>query len=148
MQRIANKNGTLTDECNEKLEELDFVYDMYEDQWNVKYNLLVKYYWEKGHSKVPVCYCTEDGIQLGKWLEIQRIQHKKGMLPDERKEKLEELDFVYEVLKNKWNAKYNLLVNYHWEKGHSNVPYKTALRKALAWVYGCTHRRTNTRIKS
>ena len=81
-----------SDEQKEKLEELDFVYDVLEDQWNAKYNLLVNYQTEHGHSNVLYKYCTEEGIGLGEWVYAQRLQHKNKKLTDERKEKLEVLN--------------------------------------------------------
>ena len=53
------------------------------EEWNKTYQLLVNYHWKNGHSNAPQSYYTEEGIWLGKWVQMQRAVDKDGMLMDE-----------------------------------------------------------------
>ena len=58
--------------------------------WEYCCELAEEYFKKHGNLEISQQYVTEDGTWLGKWLYIQRMQYKKGILEDWKKERLEE----------------------------------------------------------
>jgi Fe2+ transport system protein FeoA len=94
-QRRAYSMGTLNSERTRRLEELGFVWDPWEAQWNGNFDLLKRYGEEHGDCFVPQKY-ESDGIKLGIWVYNQRQAHSKGTMNSARTRRLEELGFVWE----------------------------------------------------
>jgi len=61
---------------------------------------------------------------LGKWCSLQRA--KKSALTPEQIGLLNDLAFVWEPYKEKWNAKYQQLKEFKVQNGHCNVPPQAA----------------------
>jgi hypothetical protein len=72
------------------LDEIDFVWDTDEFQWNKNFESLKAYKKEFGDCKVPYPYKTSDGSKLGQWIGWQRRNTK---LSPERKKLLDALGF-------------------------------------------------------
>lgn len=82
----------LSTERRELLEALPgWVWDAYADRWQQGYTRLVKYTDEHGTSQVPNRYETEDGFQLGQWVNALRPRKKNGSLRPENAKQVEEL---------------------------------------------------------
>ena len=45
--------------------------------WNYAYALLLNYFKQEGHARVPREYKTSDGYKLGNWVSLQRTNFKK-----------------------------------------------------------------------
>ena len=60
------------------------------DAWECRCQLAGEYFKKYGNLELSQQYVTQDGIWLGKWLYIQRMQYKKGVLEKWKREKLEE----------------------------------------------------------
>ncbi len=58
--------------------------------WEHRCQLVGEYFKKYGKLDISQQYVTRDGIWLGKWLYIQRMQYKKGILEAWKKKKLEE----------------------------------------------------------
>ena len=67
-----------------------------EDSWECRCRLAETYYKEHGNLEISQQYVTEDGIWLGKWLYIQRMQYKKGVLEGWKKEELDKAGICWE----------------------------------------------------
>jgi len=121
--------------------------NQYDRAWENKYKCLVDYYKSHGHTLVPVSEPT-----LGRWVQRQRAQYKKGTMPDNRKMSLVAVDFVFDVNEYKrskkeanaaimdgdglgdqkqkkwtklsWEERYHQLKEYFDANGNSNVPEK------------------------
>ncbi len=65
------------------------------DSWEYRCQLAGEYFKKYGNLEISQQYVTQDGIWLGKWLYIQRMQYKKGVLEDWKKEKLEEVGICW-----------------------------------------------------
>ena len=83
------KNQKLTEEKVQKLNQIGMVWEK-KDSWEYRCQLAKEYFKKHGNLEISQQYVTEDGIWLGKWLYIQRMQYKKGVLEGWKKEKLEE----------------------------------------------------------
>lgn len=101
-----------------------------------------------GDCKVPTFYKNDK--PLGKWVARQREDNNDGVLQPERKKKLDELGFVWQLKKKcdpikrntakideRWNSHYKKLVKFTEEYGHPNVPDDWEGDKTLSkWVKG------------
>lgn len=92
----------------------------FQNDWDRVYQEATRYYKAHGNLNVPVKYKTESGLQLGAWVVRQRDFRKAGRLSDERKQKLDALDMVWE--KDPWGEKYTLLQQYYETHGDLKMP--------------------------
>ena len=65
------------------------------NSWEYRCRLAEAYYKEHGNLDIPQQYVSEEGVWLGKWLYIQKVQYKKGVLENWKKEKLEEVGIYW-----------------------------------------------------
>jgi hypothetical protein len=68
--------------------------------WNFWYGLLLDYYEKNGSSIVNLRYKTDEGYALGNWVRAQRTRHIAKKLSNEQYQKLEELNFSWELQKD------------------------------------------------
>jgi len=125
----------MSDERIEKLNSIGFVWNLFEHSWNTKYEELKSYAAEHGHCLVP--WQCKENFQLSLWVSKQRRNYQvrkqeesKGAKPndyevvlsDERIRKLEDINFVFEVLEEQWYERYEELKTYITNNGDSLVP--------------------------
>jgi len=90
VQRTANKNRNIDATKEKKMEELGVVWDVYAQQWEDMYMLILQYEQREGHCDVPWKH-KEGGQNLGHWLSSQRNDKKTCKLDDDRLRRLEEI---------------------------------------------------------
>ena len=127
LQRKDLKKGKLTAERKKLLDEIGFCWDAQEYEWKSNFKLLEQFVKREGHCDIPQKH-VEDGENLGKWLNTQRLLQRKGTLEKSRQERLEELGVNWSprdaVNYKKWIHKYKLLVKFKEREGHCRVPQK------------------------
>jgi len=121
--RARKKKGKLDISLIERLEDIGVIWDLCKEKWKNNYLLLVKFQQREGHANVPSKH-KEEGVQLGKWLETQRQQKKKGELDISLEERLEEVGVIWDIFKEQWDSRYRLLAKFHQREGHTNVPHR------------------------
>ena len=80
-----------------------------ENSWNDKYEQLIDLKNNTGTTTPP----REGNKALSAWCAGQRIYYQKGNLSAERIEKLNILDFKWEVQEELWEEKFALLTEYY-----------------------------------
>ena len=105
----------------EKLNELDFCWDLKAANWASTYILLLKFFEREKHSSVPDNH-IEDNIKLGSWVSRQR--QVKSTLSVSQLKKLNEINFNWDPLNEKWEASFQELVNFKERVGHCLVKAK------------------------
>ncbi|HBI60998.1 MAG TPA: hypothetical protein DDY31_07280 [Lachnospiraceae bacterium] len=90
---LQNKN--LTEEKVQRLNQIGMVWEK-KDSWEYRCQLAEGYFKEHGNLEISQQYVDRDGIWLGKWLYIQKMQYKKGILEEWKKEKLEEAGICWQ----------------------------------------------------
>lgn len=138
VQRRQFGEGKMNVERRKKLERLNFVWDfrdVYEDQWEEKYQMLKDFKKEHGHCKVPLAHKNQ---RLAGWVDRQRTLKSKGKLSKERTEKLDKIDFIWDctILQEQlWEKRFQELLEYKKKHGNCLVPvnYKKN-RKLGIWV--------------
>lgn len=161
MQRKRYHQGLLKDDRLKKLKALEFTWEKdsrylwradrdveaQELLWQENYEKLVAFVQTYGHALVPNLFVNGRAECLGRWVRAQRSSYLQGTLPDERKELLEDLGFVWIVLacghssnaervsRVAWNEMYARLVSYRGLHGDCLVPREYSEDKELArWV--------------
>ena len=87
----------------EKLDELEFVWDLRAAQWEEGFSNLVKFYNEHKHCRVIDRYVSENGFKLSTWVSYQRSNRRTGnkSLTLERRQRLDKLGFIWDASKRK-----------------------------------------------
>jgi superfamily II DNA or RNA helicase len=80
------------------LNEIGFIWDANESAWNEGFEYLLKFIKREGHARVPARH-KEENYPLGGWAARQRnhVDSKLRRLPDSRKQKLDEVGFVWSM---------------------------------------------------
>jgi superfamily II DNA or RNA helicase len=112
------KKAVLSTERIRRLDELGFVWDMLEFNWNEGFRYLKSFHEREGHCRVLSGY-KENGFNLGEWTSRQR--RGKEVLSADRFERLNELGFVWDVLETAWEKGFSSLKNFYEREGHCRV---------------------------
>eukprot|EP00913_Durusdinium_trenchii_P017588 g16529.t1 len=123
-QRQAMAKGRLHEEKVKRLEGLDFIWNVHDDQWESAFQRLVVYKSENGDVVVPQHFTTKDLFKLGVWVFSQRRALAKGKLNEEKVKRLEGLGFIWKVRDNQWESAFQRLVVYKSENGDVVVPFR------------------------
>lgn len=131
-------NDLISDERIERLESLGFVWNLYEEQWNMRFEELKDYVKANGNALVPWRY--EDNKPLGIWVAEQRKNYKnykireeaktlpedsnEECLTDQRISMLKTVGFVWDVHDAAWQERLEELKQYKFENGDTLVPKK------------------------
>jgi hypothetical protein len=124
-QRAYKKNEGITEQRQKQLDDLDFIWDVDEFEWNKNFEALKAYKKEFGDCNVSNEFKNKDGSNLGRWVGYQRKIIKK--LSPEKKKLLDDLGFDWVIRRRIWDDFYNCLKEYKTEFGDCNlsVRYKT-----------------------
>lgn len=117
-QRIFKKRGKLPTDKIRRLDDIDFIWDFSDFQWELRFNDLLAY--RAYHGNVNVSQSESTG--LGAWANTQRSAKKSGGISDERIYRLNELGFIWDVIGLQWESKFNELLAYKVAHGSVNVP--------------------------
>ncbi|KAG7358175.1 helicase domain protein [Nitzschia inconspicua] len=161
--RILYSKGELDPTWVAKLNQLKFVWDTEDVNWNAMYDRLVAY--KKKHGTVCVPHACPDDPPLGGWVRINRETYKHmvtngidgisvqnqsavfevaqvkatrkvpARIHAARMLKLLEIEFVWSPLDVQWQEMYDRLVAYKKSNGHTVVPYESPEHPGLGvWV--------------
>jgi hypothetical protein len=140
-EKRKGKVSALTDERQERLEELGFIWkvDVNEGAWDFAYAKLKEFVQENGHADVPSNY--EDGV-LYRFVNTQRSEYRKwregqskSSLTAARVAKLEKIGFAWNTNDARWGERFDELQAFREGYGHCNVPDKYESNRSLAtWV--------------
>ncbi|MEQ1933721.1 MAG: helicase associated domain-containing protein, partial [Fimbriimonadaceae bacterium] len=126
IQRRAKRNGKLSEEKIQRLDEVGFAWELIDSRWEEKYNELVAYGAKHGNLSVPA-----SSTVLRNWVSKQRTSKREGELSKERVQLLDKIGFDWEPpmspppRKNTdadWLLRYKELLDYKAACGDTNVP--------------------------
>ncbi|MGK7397902.1 MAG: helicase associated domain-containing protein [Candidatus Cyclobacteriaceae bacterium M3_2C_046] len=140
VQRRRYAEGKMKQDRLRKLKKLDFVWDfreLYEDQWEEKFNQLLKYKQKHGHCRVPLSHPDQ---KLAGWVDRQRTLKSKNKLLPEREDKLKTAGFIWDcnvLQEKKWEERFSQLKQYKQTYGDCFVPVNWKKNRSLGiWVSG------------
>eukprot|EP00873_Tetraselmis_striata_P007442 jgi/Tetstr1/427706/TSEL_017831.t1 len=137
-RRQKYKKGKLRREEVAELDQLGFVWDILEEDWQNMYLQLKEFHQREGHCRVPQGYA--DNPVLGRWVQTQRTVRKEGRLSGGRLAELEKLDFEWDPYEADWQDKYAQLEEYRRREGHCRGRAVYADNPVLgAWINNQHH---------
>jgi hypothetical protein len=129
-QRSYHKQGILSESRVKALNEVKFVFDARnhnkkespakkwkKKSWEERYAELKIYFDTHGDSNVPL----KSG-SLGGWVQYQRQCYDKGKLSTYQIDKMNEIDFIFNVKNYQWDQRFLELKAFIKEHGHSCIP--------------------------
>jgi len=118
-QRNLKKDNLSQDRIS-RLDSLGFIWNPHDYRWERNFVLLKKFYERQRHCLVGIEH-KEDGIRLGYWVSVQRLDKK---LSEEKRNKLNSLGFIWHFRDNLWEKGFSHLLSFHKREGNCNVPQK------------------------
>jgi len=102
-----------------RLDEIGFVWDVFQDSWEEGFSYLVKFKEREGHCRVPQIF-TDNKFNLGNWVSVQRVNKEK--LSSDRIQRLNEIGFIWDPFQEKWEEAFGYLLKFKEREGHCKVP--------------------------
>lgn len=142
VQRTLYNQGKLIADRKHKLDILGVIWDIKGSGWETMYQQLILFKQQHGHCYVSASYL--ENLTLGVWASNQRALCNQGKLPEERKQKLDKINFIWDLFDARWSEQYAKLVEFQKKHGHCNVSEKNHDdRKFVRWLF--TQRTRNTK---
>jgi len=126
-KRNDGLDSQMTQRRINQLNAIGFEWAPFELQWMTRYQELIQFKKQYGHTGVPVGV----GGGLGLWVRTQRLEHRKlqegksAMLTPERRKLLNDIGFEWKAVDSRWNVRYMDLVAYYEKHGDTLVPFTT-----------------------
>jgi len=133
VQRAFRSKGTLSEERFKRLDEIGFIWDVFEDLWEEMFSELVKFKEVHGHCDVPDRW--PENQKLAKWVKHRRSFYKTGRLNPEQIKALDGIGFVWNKRDAAWEEMFSELMKFREIHGHFSVPRGWPENPRLAtWV--------------
>lgn len=118
-----DKNNYLTEKRINLLEEIGFVWDIFDEEFSTGLVELERYKEANGHCRVPQKYVTENGYNLGSWVAHRRRDKKENnrKLKEKYVEELNKLEFDWSPFDTNYKKGFRTLKKYKKEHGHCRV---------------------------
>ena len=144
VNRQRNNKNTMSAECRKRLHEIGFNWTPHEQSWEEGFAALTQFKAREGHCYVPLKH-LEGTFRLGGWVNAQR--NKKNAISAERRQRLDELGFIWNALESEWEEGFVALRQFKVREGHCNVSAKhhEETFRLGQWV---THQRQSKDIMS
>ena len=114
----------------ERLNALGFEWHPYPSIWERRYQELKEFHKEYGHCRVP--WRWKPNPELSRW--IRMLRWKRAKIPAERKKRLDEIGFEWEMREVAWLERLDELVEYRRKHGHCDL--KSQSEGSLGrWAY-------------
>jgi len=135
-QRESKKRGQLDADKIKRLDGLEFVWDPFEQAWEIRFKELLTYQQEHGDCLVPRNRKNE---QLALWVLTQRRFKKRGSLDADKIKRLDRVGFVWDPFQQAWEDQFEELLAYKQEHGDCLVAGSWKNKQLASWV--CIQRR-------
>lgn len=130
-QRRARKEGVLSEERIKKLDEIGYEWEYKKRKFDVMFDELEEYYKKHGHTRVK----ESENKSLYGFVIGKRAKYARGELPQHEIEKLNELNFIWNVNDEEWLQGYRKMVDFYNEYGHSNPTENNADSDLVEWKH-------------
>ncbi len=136
-QRAKYNNGSLDKEKIARLDAIGMVWDL-DEEWEKMFRLAEHFYQEHGNLDIPATYVTKNGEKLGRWYRCRVTEFRKGLLSEDRKNRLLSIGFNQESIKVRiWMRYYVEAEKYNKEHGdlhvHANYVTESGLNLGI-WI--------------
>jgi hypothetical protein len=134
-QRQYYYSKKLNKEKLKRLEDIGFIWDKLEFDWQEMFEALKKFM--KIHGNCNILQNWPEAPKLVEWTHQQRFLYRDERLSADKIRCLKELSFIFDLHELYWEEMFDSLKEYKQEHGNCNVPYeyKTKTNKTLGrWV--------------
>jgi len=134
-QRQYYYSKKLNKEKLKRLEDIGFIWDKLEFDWQEMFEALKKFM--KIHGNCNILQNWPEAPKLVEWTHQQRFLYRDERLSADKIRCLKELGFIFDLHELYWEEMFDSLKEYKQEHGNCNVPYeyKTKTNKTLGrWV--------------
>jgi superfamily II DNA or RNA helicase len=138
------RKDSLTDSRRKKINDIGFVWDPFDEDWEIGFSHLKRFRELEGHCRVPQTYKVENGFPLGQWVGVQRLS--KARMSRDRVRRLDELGFIWDSRQSDWDEGYARLKLFKEREGHCRVPVKYTDADGFRlghWVFAQRQNREN-----
>ncbi len=94
--------------------------DTVDNRWEKGFREAELYVKQNGNLFVPTKYITPSGVQLGAWIQRQRLVYKQKKILPERQRRLEAIGMVWEA--DTWETRFALVKKYYEENRTLDIP--------------------------
>ncbi|MBF0422227.1 MAG: Helicase associated domain protein [Magnetococcales bacterium] len=129
--RTRKVTGGLSAELTAVLERMGFIWDAREAEWQEMIQAVETFTRERRHCIIPENH--PENPRLPQWVKNIRKLHKTDALPAEKRDRLEQLGFVWDSKAVFWEEMFVALTGYHDRYGHSLVAENDSQHAQLAW---------------
>lgn len=143
----TDSNGSFEEECEEftifdEILDVKKLFSLIESMlvvnWETKYLLLKEYKEEFGHTVIPYEINKKPGKYKGlsTWASKQRMEYKKGLLENEKVERMNSIGFKWDIKDEQWSIMFGQLKEYNTEFGNVEVPSNVVdkYKSLSSWV--------------
>ena len=102
------------------LKDLQFDWAPHDQAWEKGFLAFKHHIARTGDPNIPSGLIS-DGIDLGKWVRLQRSNRTRQPPTPERKKLLDDLNFIWDLPRHEWEAAFSKLVKFFNHNGLSNV---------------------------
>lgn len=122
-QRQFHRLGALPADRAGELENLGIVWEPHTARWETGLAAAAAWQQQHGHLDIPSAHIDEGGFALGAWIGKQRAARRRGELPTDRQDALQELGMLWEHHRaTSFDRHLAALASYHAEHGDTLVP--------------------------
>ena len=115
----SKRREQLSPDAVARLEDLGFIWDVLEDQFERNFALFESFVMRRGNAQVPQRH-IEDGEKLGQWVSV--IRQRRNHLSPERIARLDMLGFSWDPFGERFEDNFALLEIFVAREGHARVP--------------------------
>ena len=118
------KQDSMSSERRQKLDDIGFVWDPFSEDWEEGFSKLLQFQEAEGHSRVHAGFKL-DGFNLRQWVSRQR--NKQDSMSSERRQRLDDIGFVWDPVREAWEEGFSKLVRFKETEGHLRVTQRFKL---------------------
>ena len=123
-----SKTPVLSQERINRLNEIGFIWDALEEDFQIGIEELIEYKQKYGHLRVERNYKVKEGtpdeFTLGTWVNHRRAEYKETgdkRLSEEKINRLNEIGFIWDIVEENFQRVIKELITYKKENGHLRV---------------------------
>ncbi|TDB88845.1 DEAD/DEAH box helicase [Actinomadura sp. KC216] len=122
-RRRELRAGKLADRRRAELDAIDPTWHLSSAEvWERHYDTARAFHAEHGHLRPDPDYRTPEGVDLPRWLEVQRRLRVGGVLAREREDRLAAIDMPWTLKQEDWRRGLAIATQYVTEHGNLDVP--------------------------
>lgn len=123
-QRVRFRDNFMPRSQQHVLEGMGVVLDLSGSAWEEQFQALRRFHRRHGHCDVRISNAPSQRLLM--WVQTQKLAKKKGWLREDRRRRMEELDFVWNTREAAWERGFRQLEEFRRRHGHCDVRLENA----------------------